>query len=164
MDEGERVGSVHEDHTTRLMPDLPEQPGPKWLSLSPRDQRKWQDKQWTEPDSDYDGPPLVRPPKPPWRQTELGYYGFCGIITIAGAVAMWLLGLPEYELTRGLGFAAIGFVLGHMTRRREHKTQINRLHDQLSRNTCTRVCLRRQPRHPSQPAQGKPTRQTVEQA
>ena len=74
-----------------LLPDIPQpQPGPKWLSMSPRERRKWEDKQWTDPDADYDGPPLITPPSRPYNwATE-----WPDIAWLAGIVAIYFaLGL-----------------------------------------------------------------------
>ena len=88
-----------------LLPDVPgPQPGPKWLSMSSRDRRKWEDKQWTDPDGDYDGPPLTHPPsyKPNWYQSILGVLGLLGLILGPLLLAAWHRHVSDRELEFGV--------------------------------------------------------------
>lgn len=98
---------MKDDVISRLMPDLsPPQPGPKWLSMSPRQRRKWTDKQWTDPDPDYDGPPLLHAPRPKSCTWVLL------MIPILIGITAATLQLAENELLLGIPCLLVGLGLG----------------------------------------------------
>lgn len=83
-------------------------PGPKWLAMSPKERRKWEAKQWTERDLDYDGPCLVTPPQPK-SHTWLLF-----VIPIVMGIIVVTFDLTEKESALGFFALLLGLGLGAM--------------------------------------------------
>lgn len=110
---------MKDDITSRMIPDVQgPQPGPKWLSMSPRQRRRWEDRQWTDPDPDYDGPPLLHPPRP-----KSYTWVFFAVPILIGIIAT-TFHLTGYELSIGLAAFLGGLGLGAISGERR-VTQAN---------------------------------------